>query len=132
MSRTLRKILPKKWGIISLRLLWICPQNQKSHIQTSQFHNNLTHSRTKLKKMYRNKKIFSTQQGKILNNWHSVQNYQSYKEAEKCDSWRKKNWTNQSGPSVEKYMLELMNKDIETIIITICQMFKKLEERINK
>lgn len=31
-----------------------------------------------------------------------------------------------------KQMLELADKDIKTFIITVCQMFKKLEERLNK
>lgn len=31
-----------------------------------------------------------------------------------------------------KQMLELADKDVKTVIITVCQMFKKLEERLNK
>lgn len=31
-----------------------------------------------------------------------------------------------------KQMLELADKDIKTFIITVCQMFKKLEERLNE
>lgn len=84
----------------------------------------------RVKYIYRNTEVYSTQQGKILNVWRTLKRLPHVQRSRKIRFIMKKNRSLETDSEIIQ-MIDSVGWDLHTVVTTIIHMFRKIDERLN-